>query len=645
MSLCYSPIHSDEEDDDDNAAYESTGVPLPQPSILSTNSPFVLRPDPYAPDLASLFRPNDDTPVCVVQHPYSSLNTKITHASVVEDDDESEPTYLFLGYDSGFDPDSKNARHSQTYNADAILAWDCCTGKVIDSLAIPGASCMYVRASSSGMVAATTIYERVKARRRGVFFRPLTTIYVYVYADQRYHQLKSIAPRGYRSSPVAVVADSTCARFMVILTKNGRLLHQHLLGPSISTEVTALKDGPGPDGAELALLTDDMTGILLERSRPRIVVFIAEARHGVEVLQQVDLRKVMEASGQNFSRLLSSGALLPHFGGEGFAVLWKNNYVYFDMYSDIEGIKRARPKSRTIASLKRPSGIDIIAAVPTTVHWLALQLSDDRLLWRWWSPGETLIKEEPETTERAVKEEPAAGEVQMAVVKAEPLSGPMDSNGEEEEEEPDYDGALRDDEKGVEVISLSDSVDDGYDSDIEIIGSVAVVDLDAVEGGVAVEAPWGGTAMYNEDENGVVLLDDDLEDDRAATSDLLSTVNAATDQGAATRADPINAATLELPPDARTRYAPGKSIEFSPLSVSTSASTADEHARELWERAKADEAMASDEIEAQDWAAVHWPDVFEQNLKRRRKCVDRLISDIETNWSSTLCLRPRIPRY
>lgn len=41
---------------------------------------------------------------------------------------------------------------------------------------------------------------------------------------------------------------------------------------------------------------------------------------------------------------------------------------------------------------------------------------------------------------------------------------------------------------------------------------------DAVEGGVAVEAPWGGTAMYNEDENGVVLLDDDLEDDRAATS-------------------------------------------------------------------------------------------------------------------------------
>lgn len=40
-------------------------------------------------------------------------------------------------------------------------------------------------------------------------------------------------------------------------------------------------------------------------------------------------------------------------------------------------------------------------------------------------------------------------------------------------------------------------------------------------------------------------------------------------------------------------------------------------------------------------AAVHWPDVFEQNLKRRRKCVDRLISDIETNWSSTLCLRPR----
>lgn len=110
------------------------------------------------------------------------------------------------------------------------------------------------------------------------------------------------------------------------------------------------------------------------------------ARHGVEVLQQVDLRKVMEASGQNFSRLLSSGALLPHFGGEGFAVLWKNNYVYFDMYSDIEGIKRtlyphfhmftshlgARPKSRTIASLKRPSGIDIIAAVPTTVHWLAL---------------------------------------------------------------------------------------------------------------------------------------------------------------------------------------------------------------------------------------------------------------------------------
>lgn len=37
----------------------------------------------------------------------------------------------------------------------------------------------------------------------------------------------------------------------------------------------------------------------------------------------------------------------------------------------------------------------------------------------------------------------------MAVVKAEPLSGPMDSNGEEEEEEPDYDGALRDDEKGV----------------------------------------------------------------------------------------------------------------------------------------------------------------------------------------------------
>lgn len=101
MSLCYSPIHSDEEDDDDNAAYESTGVPLPQPSILSTNSPFVLRPDPYAPDLASLFRPNDDTPVCVVQHPYSSLNTKITHASVVEDDDESEPTYLFLGYDSG----------------------------------------------------------------------------------------------------------------------------------------------------------------------------------------------------------------------------------------------------------------------------------------------------------------------------------------------------------------------------------------------------------------------------------------------------------------------------------------------------------------------------------------------------------------
>ncbi|KAF4725037.1 AP-3 complex subunit mu-2, partial [Perkinsus olseni] len=406
MSLCYSPIPSEEDDGDDA---NQNGVPLIKPSILPTNSPFVLRPDPYAPDLATLYRPNDDTPVCDVQHPYTSLNAKITHASVVEDDDEPEPSYLFLGYDFGqcLDLKSKEDRLSQIYNAGAVLGWDCRTGEVIDSVAIPGASCMYVRGSSSGMVAATTIYERIKPRKRRAFYRPQTTIYVYVYTDNHYHLLKPIAPRGYRSSPVAMVADSTCARFMVILTKNGRLLHQHLLGPSISTEVTALKDGPGPEGAELALLNDDMTGILLERSRPRVVIFIAEARHGVEVLQQVDLRAVMEASGQNFSQLLTGGALLPHFGGEGFAVLWKDNYIFFDMYSDTEGVKRACQKTRTVASLKRPSGIDLLAAVPTTVHWLAVQLSDDRLLWRWWSPGETLIKEEPSSTGGGVKEEPA----------------------------------------------------------------------------------------------------------------------------------------------------------------------------------------------------------------------------------------------
>ncbi|KAF4698022.1 AP-3 complex subunit mu-2, partial [Perkinsus olseni] len=139
-----------------------------------------------------------------------------------------------------------------------------------------------------------------------------------------------------------------------------------------------------------------------------------------------------------------------------------------------------------------------------------------------------------------------------------------------------------------EVISLSDSVDDDDDdSDIEII-EPAVVDLDAVEGGVAIEAPWRGTAMYAEDENGVILLDEDMEDDRAAAAAVVPGIPShSSPEGPHEELEghlSAGAVSLELPPEARSRYARGKSIEFSPLSVSTSASTADEHAKELWNR-------------------------------------------------------------
>ncbi|KAF4673862.1 AP-3 complex subunit mu-2 [Perkinsus chesapeaki] len=660
MSLCYSPIPSDDDhnnDDTNGGQHQQQRYNIKRAaaaSIVSTNSPYVLRPD--SPDLATLYRANDDTPLCSVQHPYSKLNTKITHASVVEDDDEPQPNYLFIGYDLGVNPRSKDDRRTQLYNAAAVLGWDCRTGEVIDSIAIPGAYCMYVRASSTGMVAATTIYERFKPRKSIASYRPQTTIYSYVYADGQYRLFKPIVPRAYRSTPVAIVTDSTCARFIVVLTKNGRLLHQHLLGPSISTEVTALKDGPGPQGAELALLNDDMTGILLERSRPRVVVFIAEARYGVEVLQQVDLRAVMEASGQNFSKLLlSSGALLPHFGGEGFAVLWNDNYVYFDMYSDSEGVRRASQKTRTVASLKRPTGVDIVAVVPTTVHWLNIiifiplfsELSDGRLLWRWWSPAESFVKEETTAVEQEdeedVKKEEAlaATAAAAAAVKTEPTgSHGLLAMDEPFDEQPDYGGALREgeeDDDEADIISLSDSIGD-VDSVIEIIESPHVIDLDAVEGGVALEVPWQGAAIYPENEDGVILLDDeDLEDDRAPAEEEPAAVDGEYGriQGDAT--------TLELPPQTRCRYTRGKATEFSPLSVSTAASSGDEHAQELWARAQADEAMGANDKEDQDWAAVHWPDVFEMNQVRRKKLVDRLLFDIEAKWTSTLCLRPKIP--
>ncbi|KAF4694310.1 AP-3 complex subunit mu-2 [Perkinsus olseni] len=57
-------------------------------------------------------------------------------------------------------------------------------------------------------------------------------------------------------------------------------------------------------------------------------------------------------------------------------------------------------------------------------------------------------------------------------------------------------------------------------------------------------------------------------------------------------------------------------------------------------RTRADAVLERD-VEDEDWAPVRWPDICEPSPARRRRLLDRLISDLEAAWSPALCLRPR----